>query len=73
MNKLNYQMLNGADLAFIGDAYFELKIREHLLNQGITKSNELKKRSILYVSRTEVQKLEDVLCPFRVFNKGLPS
>lgn len=35
--------------------------------------NFIPRRSILYVSRTEVQKLEDVLCPFRIFNKGLPS
>ena len=51
MNNLdNYQLMNGADLAFLGDAYYELKIREYLLSQGITKNNELKKQSVLYVS-----------------------
>lgn len=46
----NYHLLNGSNLAYIGDAYYELKVREHLINQGITKNNELKKRSIHYVS-----------------------
>lgn len=49
-NFTNYQLMNGADLAFLGDAYYELKIREYLLNLGITKNNELKKQSVLFVS-----------------------
>ena len=35
--------------------------------------NFIPRRSILYVSQTEVQKIEDVICPFRVFNTSLPS
>ena len=30
-------LLTGADLAFIGDAYYELQIRNHVLDKGITK------------------------------------
>ena len=47
---IDYKLMNGADLAFIGDAYYELQIREYLLNLGVTKSNELKQRSVNYVS-----------------------
>ena len=38
-----YQLLNGSNLAYIGDAYYELKVREHLISKGITKSKELRK------------------------------
>lgn len=50
MNNHNYHLMNGADLAFLGDAYYELIIREYLLNLGITKNNELKKQSVKFVS-----------------------
>ena len=46
----DYKLINGADLAFLGDAYYELRIREYLLSLGITKNQELKKKSINYVS-----------------------
>ena len=28
---IDYKMLNGGDLAFVGDAYLELRIREYVL------------------------------------------
>lgn len=43
-------LLTGADLAFIGDAYYELYIREYILNKGITKLHKLHTESIKYVS-----------------------
>lgn len=46
----NYNLLNGSNLAYIGDAYYELRIRMFLLELGITKDKELKKQSIEYVS-----------------------
>lgn len=49
LNK-DYALMNGADLAFIGDAYYELQIRTHLLSKGITKTKELKEQSVNYVS-----------------------
>ena len=52
-----YQLLNGSNLAYIGDAYYELKVREYLINKGITKANELRKISIKYVSASAHQKI----------------
>ncbi len=49
LNK-NYHLLNGADLAYIGDAYYELEIRKYLLSCGITKNKELKEKSVTFVS-----------------------
>ncbi len=45
-----YKILNGSNLAYLGDAYYELKIRNYLIEKGITKSNELRKKANNYVS-----------------------
>lgn len=50
-------LLNGSNLAYIGDAYYELKVREHLLEKGITKNKDLRKISIEYVSAHAHQKI----------------
>ena len=47
---MNYNLLNGSNLAYIGDAYYELMVRKHLLGKGITKNKDLRKISINYVS-----------------------
>lgn len=43
-------LLNGANLAFIGDAYYELAIRRHLIEKGLTNQNDLHKECVKYVS-----------------------
>lgn len=39
---------NGLTLAYIGDAVYELRIRNYLLSQNLTKVNELHKKAICY-------------------------
>ncbi len=41
-------LYNGLTLAYIGDALYELKIREYLLGKGITKVNDLHNEAIKY-------------------------
>ncbi len=41
---------SGLTLAYIGDAIFELKIREYLVNQGFTKVDDLHNKAIKYTS-----------------------
>lgn len=43
-------MNNVLTLAYIGDAIYELKIREYLIEQGIVKVNDLQTSAIKYVS-----------------------
>ena len=50
MTKFDYQQANGLSLAYIGDAIYELHVRQHLLQQGITKVNVLQQHSKRYVS-----------------------
>lgn len=54
---MNYNLLNGANLAYIGDAYYELMVRNHLLEKGITKNKDLRKISITYVSAESHKKI----------------
>lgn len=45
-------MYNGQTLAYIGDAIWEIRIREYLLTKGLTKVNDLHKRAIHYTCAT---------------------
>lgn len=54
---INPELLSGADLAFLGDAYYELAIRHHLLKKGITNLHKLHDYSVKYVSRTAQHKI----------------
>ena len=51
------EMLNGADLAFVGDAYYELRIRMYLIEKGITNPNKLHKLTVNYVSASAHSKI----------------
>lgn len=56
-------MLTGSNLSYIGDAYYELKIRLYLLNKNITKSRELRIVSIRYVSASAHQLIYEKINP----------
>lgn len=49
-DKINFEQLNGLDLAYYGDAVYEVYIRQHLLAKGITKPARLQRESKNYVS-----------------------
>lgn len=42
--------VNSLALAYLGDAVYELNIRNYLINKGICKSSELQKAAVNYVS-----------------------
>ncbi|WP_295731433.1 Mini-ribonuclease 3 [uncultured Limosilactobacillus sp.] len=50
MAKIDYRQLNGIALAYLGDAVYEVAVREHLLDLGMTKPNRLQKKATSYVS-----------------------
>lgn len=45
-------ILNGLTLAYIGDAYYELSVRMHLINNKLTNVNDLHKKAIQFTSGT---------------------
>ncbi|GBG96991.1 Mini-ribonuclease 3 [Lactococcus termiticola] len=44
------ELLNGIALAYIGDAVYEVAVRDHLLEKGLTRPNDLQKNAVRYVS-----------------------
>lgn len=46
----DYRQLNGLALAYVGDAAYEICIREYLVAQGYTKPNRLHRSATYYVS-----------------------
>jgi len=53
--------MNGLSLAYLGDAYYELKIRQHLINLGYQNADILHKEAINYVSAVAQSYLLDTL------------
>lgn len=52
---------NGQTLAYLGDAYYELKVREILLNQGIVKASKLHQAVTVYTSaKGQVEALKSI-------------
>lgn len=45
-----YKLINGAALAYIGDAVYEQYVRKYVIEQGQTAPNKLHKSAIKYVS-----------------------
>lgn len=60
--------LNGSALAYIGDAYYELRIRHYLINQQLTKVNDLHQEAIRYTSAINQAKAVNYLID-HVFNE----
>ena len=54
--------MNNLVLAYLGDAVYELYIREHLIKQGFVKVNDLQNESLRYVSaKSQSNHLERLL------------
>ena len=50
MNKQQAELLNGIALAYVGDAIFEVFVRDYLLEKGLTKPAFLQKNATKFVS-----------------------
>lgn len=46
----DFKLLNGLALAYVGDAIYEIYIRDYLIRQGHTKPNMLHRQATHYVS-----------------------
>lgn len=46
----DFKLLNGLALAYVGDAIYEIYIRDYLIRQGHTKPNMLHRQATTYVS-----------------------
>ncbi|TGY59967.1 Mini-ribonuclease 3 [Limosilactobacillus reuteri] len=50
MVQVDYRQLNGIALAYLGDAAYEVYVRQHLLTKGISKPTKLQHIATHYVS-----------------------
>ena len=61
--KINGNSLNGLSLAFIGDAVYEIMVREHLLENGSLQVGKLHKMAVEYVRASYQADVFDFLEP----------
>jgi len=54
---MDVNLINVITLAYIGDAVYEVYIREHLIKTGIAKVEELQKEAVKYVSAKSQAKI----------------
>ena len=61
MVQADYRQLNGIALAYLGDAAYEVYIRQHLLTKGISKPTKLQHIATHYVSAKAQSALIDLM------------
>ena len=61
MVQADYRQLNGISLAYLGDAAYEVYIRQHLLTKGISKPTKLQHIATHYVSAKAQAALIDLM------------
>jgi len=60
--------LNGLTLAYLGDGYYEFKIREHLIDKGLTDVNQLHHQAVQFTSGVAQAKLVTYLINHDILN-----
>jgi len=60
--------MNNLVLAYLGDAVYELYVREYLIDKGIAKVNDLQNESLRFVSAVSQRKILEVLENKNIFN-----
>ncbi len=58
---MDVRQINIITLAYLGDAVYEVYIRDYLINKGIAKVEDLQKEAIKYVSAKSQSKILDYL------------
>lgn len=66
---MDAKLMNGLSLAYIGDAYFEIMVRSYLLENGLTKVNELHKLAINFTSGASQARFIDNFIKDNVLSK----
>ena len=54
---MNINLINVITLAYLGDAVYEVYVREYLIKNGIAKVEELQKEAVKYVSAKSQRKI----------------
>ena len=65
---MDLNLINVITLAYIGDAVYEVYVREYLIKKGIAKVEELQKESVKYVSAKSQCKILSYLMDNELLN-----
>ena len=65
---MDVESINVITLAYLGDAIYEVYVREHLIKMGIAKVEELQKYAIKYVSAKNQAKILNYLIDNNILN-----
>ena len=66
---MDVNLINIMTLAYLGDAIYEVYVREYLIKNGIAKVEELQKEAIKYVSAKAQAKILDNLLENNILNE----
>lgn len=69
VNKKQAELLNGITLAYIGDAVYEVFVRDYLLENGLTKPSELQKQATKFVSAKAQAKIIEAMTEIDFLNE----
>lgn len=67
---MDLNLVNIITLAYIGDAVYEVYIREYLIRKGIAKVDELQKEAVKYVSAKSQCKILEMLINKDLLNEN---
>ena len=68
VNLMNVDLINVITLAYLGDAVYEVYVRDYLIKKGIAKVEELQKEAINLVSAKSQSKILDYLIKYQHIN-----
>ena len=68
VNEMDVKSINVITLAYLGDAIYEVYVREYLIKKGIAKVEELQKEAINFVSAKSQSKILDYLINNNILN-----
>ncbi len=66
--KMDVQLINVITLAYLGDAVYEVYVRDYLIKKGIAKVEDLQKEAINLVSAKSQSKILDYLINNNILN-----
>ena len=69
VKEMNTRMINVITLAYLGDAVYEVYVRDYLIKKGIAKVEELQKEAINLVSAKSQNKILDYLINNNILNE----
>lgn len=66
---MDINLINVMTLAYLGDAVYELYVRDYLINNGIAKVEELQKEAVKYVSAKSQCKILNYLIDNKILTE----